>query len=122
MTSLPQPYGDDQGNQLDALLIAAKDEFDRRAEGKREARREVRRLHRARRAHLRCLRRVRRAEMGRRAAAVARSLSPVGLAGLGTVAFVASIVMFVQGDVQAADMLSAAIGFWALAVALKRAK
>ncbi|MFI0779326.1 hypothetical protein [Streptomyces sp. NPDC021212] len=122
MTSLPQPYGDDQSTQLDAHLLAAKDELARRAEEKKETRRAVRCLRRARRAHLRRLRRVRRAEMGRRAAALTRDASPAGLVGLGVVAFGAAIVMFVSGDAQAADMLSAAIGFWALALALKRSK
>ncbi|MGR3869456.1 hypothetical protein ACUXZZ_12775 [Streptomyces graminifolii] len=118
MTSLPQPYGDDQGIQHDALLLAAKDELARRAEDKREARRAVRRARRARRAHLRRIRRDRRAEMARRVVAKVIDWSPAGCVGAGAVVFVVSVVMFVKGDDRAAEMFSAAVGLWALAVAL----
>lgn len=105
MTSLPQPYGDDQGDQLDARIVAAEAELVHRAEQKQEARRALRRLRRA-----------------RRAAAVTRTSSPASLAGLGVVTFITAIVMFIKGSAQAADMLSAAVGFWALALAVRRTK
>ncbi|MGW0837721.1 hypothetical protein [Streptomyces prunicolor] len=111
MTSLPQPHGDDQGIQHDALLLAAKDELARCVEDKREARR-------ARRAHLRRIRRDRRAAMSSRLVATVVDWSPAAFGGAGIVVFVVSVVMFVKGDVRAAEMFSAAVGLWALAVAL----
>ncbi|MFJ6514071.1 hypothetical protein ACIQMO_20155 [Streptomyces sp. NPDC091406] len=51
----------------------------------------------------------------------AAASSPAAL-GLGVVVFIVAIVMFVQGNAQAADILSAAVGFWALALAVCRTK
>lgn len=106
MTSLPQPTGDDRSKGPDARLAAARRELARRKAEVRTARRRVRRLRRAR--------------LRRRPAALAAPVGRAGLAVLGTAAFVAGLLMLVRGDSQAADMLSAAAAFWALAVMLRR--
>uniref|UniRef100_UPI002F917E26 hypothetical protein n=1 Tax=Streptomyces virginiae TaxID=1961 RepID=UPI002F917E26 len=121
MTSLPQPRRDHQREQFDLRIAAAKAESAHRANQKREARRTVRRLRRARRAHLHQLRRIRGAAYVRSMVTVCASPS-VGLAGLGTAVFTVAIMMFIQGNVQAADMLSVAVGFWTLALMVRRRK
>ncbi|MFC8705788.1 hypothetical protein ACFUIV_26885 [Streptomyces anulatus] len=120
MTSLPQPHRDDHRGQLDRPVLAAEAALAHLTQQKREARRTVRRVRHARRVHLVRLRAARTAELSRRAAAAASS--PAALAGLGVVVFISAIVMFVQGNAQAADMLSAAVGFWALALAVRHRK
>lgn len=110
MNTLPEPYANRQVEvvEVDALLIKAKHELDLREAERRAARREVRRLRRARRAAT-YRRIVRNTQVPFRA----------GCAVLGTLAFFASVVMFALDHQQAADMLSAAGAFWALAVMLR---
>ncbi|MFE4333788.1 hypothetical protein ACFRQM_31480 [Streptomyces sp. NPDC056831] len=113
MNTLPEPYANRQVEvvEVGALLIKAKHELDLREAEMRVARREVRRLRRARRA-----------EMYRRIVRNTQVPFRVGCAVLGTLAFFASVVMFAHDHQQAADMLSAAGAFWALAVMLRPSK
>ncbi|NUK53371.1 hypothetical protein HRW14_24475 [Streptomyces lunaelactis] len=113
MASLPESFGNDQhlDVKVDVLLVEAEHQLAQRKEEVRAARREVRRLRRAYRAELR-----------RRVSGPARTTSRIGLAAMGSVLFVTGLVMFIQGELQAADMLSAALTCWALAVALRRRK
>ncbi|WP_406456098.1 hypothetical protein OG782_29590 [Streptomyces sp. NBC_00876] len=92
----------------DTLLIEAKHELGLRDVEMRVARREVRRLRRARRAGV-----------YRSVVRNAQTPSRVGCAALGSLAFLASLVMLADGLPQAADTLSAAGTFWALAVMLR---
>lgn len=112
MNTLPEPYANRQVEAAEvdavALLIEARRELGLREAETRAARREVRRLRRARRA-----------EMYRRVVRNTQVPFRVGCAVLGTLAFLASVVMFVHGHQQAADTLSAAGAFWALAVMLR---
>lgn len=112
MNTLPEPHANRRVEVVedDALLIEAKHELDLREAETRGARREVRRLRRARRA-----------EMYRRVVRHTQVPFRAGCAVLGTLAFFASIVMFAHGHQQATDMLGAAGAFWALAVMLRPA-
>ncbi|MFF5900823.1 hypothetical protein ACFY8O_33535 [Streptomyces argenteolus] len=111
MNTLPEPYARHRREtavEYDALLVAARHELALRAAEMRVTRREVRRLRRARRA-----------ETHRRVARDAQVPFRAGCVVLGTLAFLASVVMFARGRQQAADMLGAAGAFWALAVMLR---
>ncbi|GGW25269.1 hypothetical protein [Streptomyces xantholiticus] len=113
MNTLPEPYANRRVEvaEVDALLIKAKHELDLREAQMRVARREVRRLRRVCRATM-CRRIVRNTQVPFR----------VGCAVLGGLAFFASVVLFAHDHQQAADMLSAAGAFWALAVMLRPSK
>ncbi|MFD4029984.1 hypothetical protein ACFWVP_05480 [Streptomyces sp. NPDC058637] len=125
MNTLPEPYANRQVEAVEvdasgvetveakavevgALLIEARRELGLREAETRVARHEVRRLRRARRA-----------EMYHRVVRNTQVPFRVGCAVLGALAFLASAVMFAQGHQQAADTLSAAGAFWALAVMLR---
>ncbi|MFI0975515.1 hypothetical protein ACH4SP_00640 [Streptomyces sp. NPDC021093] len=98
----------DEAVEIDALLAEARHELGRRDAELRTARRELRRLRRARRA-----------ETYRRVVRNTQVPFRIGCAVLGTLAFLTGIVMLTQDHPQAADMLSAAGAFWALAVMLR---
>ncbi|MGW0783876.1 hypothetical protein [Streptomyces sp. NPDC002913] len=110
MNPLPDPHADRQPEAAatHVLLIEAKHELELRGAEMRAARRAVRRLRRARRA-----------ETYRRVAENGQVPFRAGCAALGTLAFCVSLVLFAHGHQQAADILSSAGAFWALAVMLR---
>ncbi|MEU5656574.1 hypothetical protein ABZ802_13265 [Streptomyces sp. NPDC047737] len=110
MNTLPEPYAHhprEAAVAYETLLLAARHELALRTADMRVSRRAVRRLRRARRA-----------DTYRRVVRDTQVPFRAGCAVLGTLAFVASTVMFARGHQQAADMLSAAGAFWALVVML----
>lgn len=110
MAGVHQPSGDDhKAVDINTLLIAAERRLACSKKSARVAKDEVRQL-----------RRMERAARRRGVSRMARKTSRVGLALVSTIAFTTSVVLFVQGDDSAADMLSAAAATCGLALAISR--